>query len=168
MTGPEHYRRAEELAAEAHRLPGQADGQATAGVWAAVAQTHAVLALAAATAVGASGADHRARADAAGTGSGSGRSDHRRIAAGHGRIVQVSVSLFENKPECCPFGHQLWPGKAQVSWTPCICRPAREAAGPAAAWDTSGSPATAATTSSGRRCSSSRRTTAGTGRSPAG
>jgi len=30
MTGPEHYRRAEELAAEAHRLLGQGDGQATA------------------------------------------------------------------------------------------------------------------------------------------
>ena len=50
----------------------------------------------------------------------------------------MPVSLFENKPECCPFGHQLWPGKAQVSWKPCIC-----AAGPgsrrraAAAWDTS-------------------------------
>ena len=29
MTGPEHYRRAEELAAEAHRL-GQGDGQTTA------------------------------------------------------------------------------------------------------------------------------------------
>ena len=42
MTGPEHYRRAEELAAEAHRLLGQGDGQATAGAWAAVAQTHAV------------------------------------------------------------------------------------------------------------------------------
>jgi hypothetical protein len=40
MTGPEHFRRAEELAAEAHKLPGQGDGQATAGVWAAVAQTH--------------------------------------------------------------------------------------------------------------------------------
>ena len=76
MTGPEHYRRAEELAAEAHRLLGQGDGQATAGAWAAVAQTHAVLALAAATAVGASGADHRAWADAAGTGFGSGRGDH--------------------------------------------------------------------------------------------
>jgi hypothetical protein len=48
--------------------PGQGDGQATAGVWAAVAQTHAVLVLAAAIAVGTSGADHRARADAAGTG----------------------------------------------------------------------------------------------------
>ena len=52
MTGPEHFRRAEELAAEAHKLLGRGDGQATAGVWAAVAQTHAVLALAAATAVG--------------------------------------------------------------------------------------------------------------------
>ena len=49
MTGPEHYSRAEELAAEAHRLLSQGDGQATAGVWAAVAQAHAVLALAAAT-----------------------------------------------------------------------------------------------------------------------
>jgi len=49
MTGPEHYRRAEELAAEAHRLLGQGNGQATASAWAAVAQTHAVLALAAAT-----------------------------------------------------------------------------------------------------------------------
>jgi hypothetical protein len=73
MTGPEHYRRAEELAAEAHRLLGQGDGQATAGAWAAVAQTHALLALAA---VGASGADNRAWADAAGTGFGSGRGDH--------------------------------------------------------------------------------------------
>jgi hydroxymethylglutaryl-CoA reductase len=50
MTGPSIT--AEELAAEAHRLLGQGDGQATAGVWAAAAQTHAVLALAAATAVG--------------------------------------------------------------------------------------------------------------------
>ena len=41
----------------------------------------------------------------------------------------MPVSLFENKPEYCPFGHQLWPGEAQVSWTPCICEPAREAAG---------------------------------------
>jgi hypothetical protein len=31
-------------------------------------------------------------------------------------IVQMSVSLFENKPECCPLDHQLWPGRAQVSW----------------------------------------------------
>ena len=34
MTGPEHYRHAEELVTEAHRLLGQGDGQATAGVWA--------------------------------------------------------------------------------------------------------------------------------------
>jgi hypothetical protein len=76
VTGPEHYRGAEELAAEAHRLLGQGDGQATASVWAAVAQTHAVLALAAATAVGASGADNRAWADAAGTRFLSGHDDH--------------------------------------------------------------------------------------------
>ena len=76
MTGPDHYRRAEELAAEAHRLLGQGDGRATAGVWAAVAQAHAALALAAATAIGASGADTRAWADAAGTRLGSGHSDH--------------------------------------------------------------------------------------------
>ena len=43
-------------------------------------------------------------------------------------IVQMPVSMFENKPEYCPFGHQLWPGKAQVSWKPCLCEPAREAA----------------------------------------
>ena len=41
----------------------------------------------------------------------------------------MSASLFENKPQRCPFGHQLWPGKAQVSWKPCICEPTREAAG---------------------------------------
>ena len=32
MTGPEHFRRAEELAAEAHKLLGQGDGQGTAGL----------------------------------------------------------------------------------------------------------------------------------------
>lgn len=67
MTGPEHFRRAEELAAEAHKLLGQGDSQATAGVRAAVTQTHAMLALAAATAVGTSHADSRAWADVAGT-----------------------------------------------------------------------------------------------------
>ena len=40
----------------------------------------------------------------------------------------MPVSLFENKPERCPFGHQLWPGKAQVSWKPCICPPAHKTA----------------------------------------
>jgi hypothetical protein len=40
----------------------------------------------------------------------------------------MPVSVFEHKPERCPFGHQLWPGMAQVSWKPCICGPARERA----------------------------------------
>ena len=64
-----------EAAGWAQRL-GQGDGQATASVWAAVAEIHAVLALAAATAVGASGADNRARAGAAGTRFSSGHDDH--------------------------------------------------------------------------------------------
>jgi len=49
MTGPEHFHRAEQLAAKARKLLGQGEGQATAAVWAAVAQVHATLALAAAT-----------------------------------------------------------------------------------------------------------------------
>jgi hypothetical protein len=49
MDGLEHYRKAEELAAEAHKHLGQGEGQATAALWAAVAQVHATLALAAAT-----------------------------------------------------------------------------------------------------------------------
>jgi len=48
MTGPEHFHRAEELTAEAHKHLGHGEGQATAAVWAAVAQVHATLALAAA------------------------------------------------------------------------------------------------------------------------
>ena len=47
MTGPEHFRRAEELAAKASEYLGHGDGQDSAAVWAAVAQTHAILALAA-------------------------------------------------------------------------------------------------------------------------
>ena len=43
-------------------------------------------------------------------------------------MIFVPVSLFEYKPEFCPFGHKLWPGMAQVSWKPCLCAPAREAA----------------------------------------
>lgn len=41
---------------------------------------------------------------------------------------QMAVSVFDYKPEKCPYGHVLWPGHAQVSWQPCICGPAREAA----------------------------------------
>jgi hypothetical protein len=63
--GPEHVRRVEELAVEVRKLLGQGDGRA-AGVWDAVAQTHAVLAPAAATAVGTSSLDSRAWADVAG------------------------------------------------------------------------------------------------------
>ncbi len=50
MDGPEHYRRAEQLAAEAYRHLGQENEQAAA-TWAVVAQVHATLALAAATAL---------------------------------------------------------------------------------------------------------------------
>jgi hypothetical protein len=52
MTGPEHYQRAEELAAEARKLLGQGEGQDAAVAWAAVAQVHASLAVAAATRAG--------------------------------------------------------------------------------------------------------------------
>ena len=51
MTGPEHYRKAEELAAKAGAYLGQGDGQDSAAVWGAVAQVHATLALAAAMAM---------------------------------------------------------------------------------------------------------------------
>jgi hypothetical protein len=48
MDGSAHYRKAEELAAKAGEYLGQGDGQDTAAVWAAVAQVHATLAVAAA------------------------------------------------------------------------------------------------------------------------
>jgi hypothetical protein len=51
MTGPEHFLRAEELAAKAHEHLGQGEGQETVIAWAAVAQVHATLAIAAATAL---------------------------------------------------------------------------------------------------------------------
>jgi hypothetical protein len=44
MTGPQHYRRAEELAAKASEYLGQGDGQDSVAVRAAVAQVHATLA----------------------------------------------------------------------------------------------------------------------------
>ncbi len=67
MTGPDHYRKAEELAGKAHEYLGQGDGQDTAAVWAAVAQVHAALALAAATALGTRDVDNRVWADTAGS-----------------------------------------------------------------------------------------------------
>ena len=35
-----------------------------------------------------------------------------------GMIIFVSVSMFDHKPEHCPFGHLLWPGMAQVGCNP--------------------------------------------------
>ena len=67
MTGPDHYRKAEELTAKAHEYLGHGDGQDSAAVWAAVAQIHATLALAAATALGTTAAEGRAWADVAGS-----------------------------------------------------------------------------------------------------
>jgi hypothetical protein len=55
MTGPEHFLRAEQLAAEAAKHLGHGEGQDTAAVWAAVAQVHATLALAAATTLNSEG-----------------------------------------------------------------------------------------------------------------
>jgi hypothetical protein len=41
----------------------------------------------------------------------------------------MPAPLFANKPERCPYGHSLAPGMPQkISWLPCICDPAREAA----------------------------------------
>jgi hypothetical protein len=47
MMDPDHYRKAEELTEKATEYLGQGDGQQSAGVWAAVAEIHATLALAA-------------------------------------------------------------------------------------------------------------------------
>lgn len=44
MTGPDHFRKAEELTEKAHEYLGQGDGQENAAVWAAVAQIHPTLA----------------------------------------------------------------------------------------------------------------------------
>ena len=52
MDGPAHYHKAEEFAAKAAEYLGHGDGQDSAAVWAAVAQVHATLALAAATEAG--------------------------------------------------------------------------------------------------------------------
>jgi len=41
----------------------------------------------------------------------------------------MPAPLFANKPEHCPYGHSLAAGMPQkISWLPCICDPAREAA----------------------------------------
>ena len=41
----------------------------------------------------------------------------------------MPVSLFDHKPSACPYGHELSGGRYQVGWAPCICTPAKEAAG---------------------------------------
>jgi len=35
--------------------------------------------------------------------------------------------MFDHRPRRCPFGHDVGPGHAKVSWTPCGCGPALEA-----------------------------------------
>ena len=65
MTGPENYRRAGQLAAEASSFI--REGKPGAAAYAAIAQVHATLALAAATALGGSGLESVAWRDAAGT-----------------------------------------------------------------------------------------------------
>ncbi|HEX3310452.1 MAG TPA: hypothetical protein VHS32_29710 [Streptosporangiaceae bacterium] len=47
MDGRAHFRKAEQFAEKASEYLGHGDGQDTAAVWAAVAQVHATLALAA-------------------------------------------------------------------------------------------------------------------------
>jgi hypothetical protein len=70
VTGSEHYRRAEQLAEEAHKHLGQGDEQA-ATARAAIAQVHATLAHAAAVAVGDdTPMDRQAWREAAGEGRG--------------------------------------------------------------------------------------------------
>ena len=49
----------------------------------------------------------------------------RRGRRGHDHLV--SVSMFDHRPRRCPYGHDVGPGKAKVSWTPCGCDPALEA-----------------------------------------
>jgi hypothetical protein len=55
MTAQEHFQLSEELAAKASEYLGHGDGQDSAAVWAAVAQVHASLALAAAIMLNAEG-----------------------------------------------------------------------------------------------------------------
>jgi hypothetical protein len=67
MAGQEHFRRAEELAAEAYKLLDQETARLPRAVGLPFTQTHPVLALAAATSVSTSNLNSRAWADIAGT-----------------------------------------------------------------------------------------------------
>jgi len=62
MDGPSHYRKAEELAAKAAEYLGHGDGQDAAAVWAAVAQVHALLAIAEAVRMNAGSTDNQIQA----------------------------------------------------------------------------------------------------------
>ena len=85
MDGPAHYRKAEELAAKAAEYLGHGDGQESASVWAAVAQVHATLAVAATSERAQTGSTHP---EAARTSRGaSGRREHR------------TFSFFRRPPE---------------------------------------------------------------------
>lgn len=41
----------------------------------------------------------------------------------------MAVSLFERMPKVCARGHPVGPYRVQISWKPCLCAPAQEAAG---------------------------------------
>jgi len=58
MDSSDHHRKAEELVAKAAEYLGRGDGQDTAGVWAAVAQVHATLAVAATSEPAQAGSTH--------------------------------------------------------------------------------------------------------------
>jgi hypothetical protein len=62
MTAPEHFRRAEELAAKASEYLAHEDGRESAAAWAALAQVHARLALAAAIMLNSEGRQQAAAA----------------------------------------------------------------------------------------------------------
>ena len=85
MDGPAHYRKAEQLAEKAAEYLGHGDGQDAAAVWAAVAQVHATLAVAATSERAQTGSTHP---EAARTSRGaSGRREHR------------TFSFFRRPPE---------------------------------------------------------------------
>ncbi len=39
----------------------------------------------------------------------------------------ITTPLFEHKPDRCPSGHDLGPGRMLIGWSPCACTPALEA-----------------------------------------
>ena len=45
-----------------------------------------------------------------------------------GHAIRVGVPLLEHEPQQCPYGHTLGPGQVGISWQPCVCAAAQEAA----------------------------------------